>query len=901
EFTMSILKKWHRFSYSSINDVCMRIEKIKALWGPNYWSIKKHHLIVMLLDLEDLEERPTNTIPGFHERIKKLIPSLYNHRCSEGVPGGFFKRVEDGTWMGHVIEHMALEIQSLAGMSVGFGQTRSADRKGVYHVVFSYEVKEAGVYAAYAAVRIAEALIEGKEYDLNEDINRLKGIRDQKKLGPSTNSIVQAAINRGIPAVRLDQDSYVQLGYGSALRSIEASIASTTSLIGVELAGDKHRTKSILSDSFVPVPEGVIITDVEKLQDAVQEIGFPIVVKPLDGNQGKGATTNITTIECARDAFHRAQEISRKVIVERFITGRDFRALVINYKFVAAAMRTPAAVVGDGQHTIRELIDRVNEDPRRGNGHCNILTKIHVDQDTREILSKNQITLDAILPEGQELWLKSTANLSTGGTSEDVTDMVHPSNVSLFERIARIMNLDICGIDVMTTDISLPLLQTNGAVIEVNAAPGLRMHLEPTSGKPRNVAEPIIDMLFPNGSTGRIPLVAVTGTNGKTTTTRLIANMAQQMGHNTGFTTTDGIYINKELIYKGDCSGPASAQVVLRDPSIEFAVLECARGGILRSGLGFDRCHCAVVTNVAEDHLGMDGIDTVEKLARVKSVVPETASKDGYAVLNADDDLVYAMKDQVVSKVALFSLYPDNIRIQRHCDSGGIAAVFEEGYIIIREGNRMMVIDEVENIPITYGGKARFNVANVMAATLAAYLSKISLPAIRSTLRNFRTTPEQAPGRMNEFNFGDFTMMVDYAHNAHGLKAMGEFVKAMPATKKVAVIAGVGDRRNQDIIAVAEEAARTFDEIVIRMDKDLRGRTELELGSLLRSGIHRAAPDKKVTYFSDEMDAIDHVVRTAETNSFTVIFVENIAGVCNRLQQHLNDYKMLHQNIKSAV
>lgn len=879
----------------------MRIENIKALWGPNYWSIKKHNLIVMLLNLEDLEERPTNTIPGFYERLTELIPSLYNHRCSEGVPGGFFMRVKDGTWMGHVVEHMALEIQSLAGMSVGFGQTRSADKPGHYHVVFSYEVKDAGIYAARAAVRIAEALIKGEPYNLEEDIKELKNIRDHQKLGPSTNSIVQEAVNRGIPAIRLDDEAYVQLGYGAALKSIEASIASTTSIIGVELAGDKHRTKAILTDAFVPVPEGVIITDVEKLEEAIEEVGYPIVVKPLDGNQGKGATTNIQTIECARDAFVRAKEISRKIIVERFITGRDFRALVINHKFVAAAMRTPAAVIGDGVHTIQELIDSVNKDPRRGNGHCNVLTKIKVDKDTQEILAKDKLTLESVLPEGKEFWLKTTANLSTGGTSEDVTDKVHASNVSLFERIARIMNLDICGIDVMAPDLSVPIRQNGGAVIEVNAAPGLRMHLEPTIGKQRNVAAPIIDMLFPGGGNGRIPLVAVTGTNGKTTTTRLISHMAQQGGFNTGFTTTDGIYINKELIYKGDCSGPASAQVLLRDPSIEFAVLECARGGILRSGLGFDRCHCAVVTNVASDHLGQDGIDTVEKLAKVKSVVPETVMPDGYVVLNADDDLVYAMRERVDANVALFSVHADNVRIQRHCDAGGMAAVFEDGYIIIREGNKMMVIDEVQNIPITYGGTAKFNVSNVLAATLAAYVSKISLPAIRSTLRNFRSSPELTPGRMNEFSFGNFTIMVDYAHNPHGLRAFGEFVKAWPATKRVGVITGVGDRRNEDIIELAEEAARIFDEIVIRLDKDLRGRSEIEIGSLLRSGIQKVAQDKKLAYFSNEMDAIDHVVHTAEPNSFTAIFVDNVVAVCNRLQQHLEHYHKAHQQVKEAV
>jgi cyanophycin synthetase len=444
-------------------------------------------------------------------------------------------------------------------------------------------------------------------------------------------------------------------------------------------------------------------------------------------------------------------------------------------------------------------------------------------------------------------------------------------------------------------------MENGGAVIEVNAAPGLRMHLQPTSGTPRNVAAPIIDMLFPNNNTGRIPIIAVTGTNGKTTTTRLLAEMARQAGHQTGYTTTDGIYLNGELLYKGDCSGPASAQVILRDPAVEFAVLECARGGILRSGLGFDQCDCAVVTNVAEDHLGLDGIDTIDKLARVKSVVPETVKPDGYAVLNADDDRVYAMREKGQSKVALFSLYPDNIRIQQHCEKGGIAAVCEEGYIIIYEGRKMLVVDEVANVPITYKGKARFNIANVLAAALAAYTTGIELGHIRNALRQFKNSVTHTPGRMNEFNFSDFTLMVDYAHNAHGLRAFGEFVKALPASKTVGVIAGIGDRRAEDIVALAEVAAAIFDEIVIRMDDDLRGRTELELRSLLKGGIQKIAPEKKVVYVANELEAVDYVVHTATLQSFTAIFADNVRAVCDRVQQHIQQHQNQQQLFQKAI
>lgn len=558
----------------------MKVLKIKTLNGPNYWSIRKQQLIEMVLDLEELEDKPTNLIPGFSQRLEAALPSLYKHQCSEGVPGGLFLRVKDGTWMGHVIEHIALELQTLAGMDVGFGRTRGNGVHGQYHVVFAYQVKQAGLFAAEAAVRLAAALVEASPYEVAADVETLRQLGEQYSLGPSTWSVVAEAKRRGIPVTRLDDGALVQLGYGKHARRIEATLSSQTNIISVEMAGNKDRTKRILEDAFVPVPRGVVINSLAELEPAIENIGYPLVIKPLDGNQGKGATTDIQGLPDAMEAFARAQAISDEVIVEQFIRGRDFRALVVNYKLVAVAMRTPAAVTGDGVHTITELVEQVNADPRRGNGHCKVLSRIHLDTSSLELLRKQNLSPACILPEGMELWLKTTANLSTGGTATDVTDEVHPDNILLFERIARNIGLDICGIDVMAPDLFTPVVLNGGAVIEVNAAPGLRMHLEPTSGRPRNVAEPIVDMLFPNGGDGRIPIIAVTGTNGKTTTTRLLSQMVRQGGYQTGMTTTDGIYINNRLVYKGDCSGPASAQLILRDPSIEFAVLETARGGV---------------------------------------------------------------------------------------------------------------------------------------------------------------------------------------------------------------------------------------------------------------------------------------------------------------------------------
>lgn len=854
--------------------------------GPNYWSVKRHKLIVMLLDLEELEDRPTNLIDGFLERMQALMPSLYEHRCSEGVAGGFFSRVKDGTWMGHVIEHIALELQTLAGMDTGFGRTRESDKRGVYHVVFSYYEAKAGIYTAKAAVRIAEALIAGEEYDLQKDIQELREIREDERLGPSTGSIVDEAIKRKIPYIRLNRHSLVQLGYGKNQKRVQATVASTTSSIAVEIACDKEETKNLLEAAEIPVPRGRIIYDEEDMQAAIDKIGYPIVLKPVNGNHGKGATTNIRTWDDAIVALAAAKKYGRAVICEKFITGRDFRLLVINYKFVAAALRTPAAVIGDGKHTIQELIDIVNQDPRRGYGHEKVLTSIKVDDFTMDILNKKEYTLDTVLADKEELWLKPTANLSTGGTATDVTDFVHPTNVFMAERIARIIGLDICGIDIMAPDLSVPITENGGAILEVNAAPGFRMHLDPTEGLPRNVAEPVIDMLYPPGTSARIPIIAISGTNGKTTTTRLIAHIVKQMGHKVGYTTTDGVYIQNQLMVKGDCTGPVSAEFVLKDPTVDFAVLECARGGLLRAGLGFHNCDVAVVTNVAADHLGLQGIDTIEKLARVKGVVPQTVFPEGYAILNADDDLVYAMRDGLDCKVALFSLHEDNPRIKEHCAKGGLAAVYEHGYVTILKGGWKIRVEKVTNIPITFSGKAEFNISNVLGATLAAYVRDFKTEDIRLALQTFVPSPAMTPGRMNMFNFKNFTVMLDYAHNTHGIQAIGKYVQSVDAPLKVGIVAGVGDRRDEDIISLGEESAKIFDEIIIRQDKNLRGRTEEEMIELMTRGIKNIDPLKKITLFRKESEAIDHAIATAQKDSFIVVISDVVPDALDQVKRY---------------
>lgn len=864
----------------------MRILEIKVLRGPNYWSVRRSKLIQMKLDLEDMEQRPTNKITGFRERLEVLFPSMIEHRCSVGQRGGFFQRVDEGTWMGHVIEHIALELQTLAGMNCGFGRTRGTGVEGEYFVVFAYMEEDAGVYTAKASVRIAQALIDGEKYNLEEDIQKLREIREETRLGPSTGCIVEEAAKRGIPYIRLNKHSLVQLGYGVHQKRIRATIASTTGNIAVDIACDKEETKLLLEAAEIPVPRGVVIRTEVGLREAIDKFGYPLVIKPIDGNHGKGNTTNITTWEQAIKAFEAAKVYSRSVIVERFIVGFDFRILVINYKFICAALRTPASVIGDGEHTIQWLVDETNKDPRRGFGHEKVLTQITIDQFTQKMLDEKGYTLETIPPKGELVLLKPTANLSTGGTSTDVTDLVHPDNIFMCERIAKIIGLDICGIDIMAQDLQQPISQNGGAVLEVNAAPGFRMHIEPAEGLPRNVAEPVVDMLFPRGGNGRIPIIAITGTNGKTTTTRITAHIMKSAGRKVGFTTSDGVYINNQLMMKGDCTGPLSAQFVLKDPTVDFAVLECARGGILKSGLAFRYCDVSIVTNVAADHIGLGGINTIEQMAKLKAVVPETTRKDGYAILNADDDLTFGMAHGLDCHIALFSMDENNPRIQSHCQDGGLATVYENGYISLLKGTWKIRIVSVREVPVTFEGKAMHNIANCLPAVLAAYIFKdVSIAEIKQALKTFVPGDALTPGRLNFFPFKNFTFLADFAHNPHGLELLGDFVSKLDYPLKVGVISGTGDRRNEDIIALGEISAKYFDEIIIRCDKNLRGRTAEEIIGLLEEGIKNVNPNIPTMSIANENQALDYIYENYKPGALYTVMCDVVAGAIDKIKQ----------------
>ncbi len=868
----------------------MKILKTLTLRGPNYWSVRRNKLIVMRLDLEDLAEKPSNEIPGFYQGLIGVLPSLVEHFCSPGHRGGFLERVQEGTYMGHIIEHIALELQEMVGMTAGFGRTRETATPGVYNVVYEYVEEQAGRYAGRAAVRLCQSIVDTGTYpqeELERDLTDLKDLQANAALGPSTETIVTEADARKIPWMLLSARAMVQLGYGIYQQRIQATLSSHSGILGVELACDKEGTKTMLQEAGIPVPRGTTIQYFEDLQDAITDVGgYPIVIKPLDGNHGRGITIDITNWEQAIAAYDLAteQSKSRSIIIERYYQGSDHRVLVVNGKLVAVAERIPAHVVGDGRSSIEELIEITNQDPNRGDGHDNVLTKIVVNKTALDVLDRQGYQLSSVLTSGETAYLRATANLSTGGIAVDRTDDIHPENVWLMERVAKVIGLDIAGIDVVTSDISQPLRETNGVIVEVNAAPGFRMHVSPSRGLSRNVAAPVLDMLFPPGTPSRIPIVAVTGTNGKTTTTRLIAHIYRQTGKTVGFTTTDAIYINEFLVEKGDNTGPQSAGVILRDPTVEVAVLETARGGILRSGLAFDSCDVGVVLNVAADHLGLGDINTIEQMAKVKSVIAEVVSPQGYAVLNADDPLVAAMADNVKGKVAYFAMNPDNPIIKSHIRREGMAAVYENGYLSIMEGKWTLRIEQATQIPMTMGGMAPFMIANALAACLAAFVNGVDIEEIRQGVRTFKTSSEQTPGRMNLFNLDSYHVLVDYAHNPAGYEAVGGFVRNWQG-QRLGVVGGPGDRRDEDLIELGEIAARIFDRIIIKEDDDKRGRDQGEVADLILKGVVQTNPNVQVETMLQETEALETALNQVERGGLVVIFPESVGKAIEQIQK----------------
>ncbi len=869
----------------------LEVRKTTVYRGPNIWA--RMPAIHYVLDLGELEERPSNKIPGFYEHLTELMPSLYDHRCSVGRPGGFLQRMREGTWMGHVLEHVALEIQNLAGADVGRGKTRSTSEKGVYNVIFQYDQEDVGLAAGKMALRLLNNLIYGEpdDFDYQAELEQVILLAERLAYGPSTGAIVQEAQRRGIPVLRLDpRRSLVQLGHGKYQKRIWATVTSRTANIAVDIASNKELTNRLLLEVGIPVPKSSVVRNVDDAVRAATRIGYPGVIKPLDGNHGRGVFVNLADDAEVREFFDNAYRESRSgsIVVESFITGRDYRILVVNNEVVAVSERVPAHVTGDGTSTIAELIERENQDPRRGVGHEKILTRIVVDSQTMEVLERDGRTLDDVPPDGEFIQLKLTGNMSTGGTAIDRTDEIHPDNVEIARQAAMVVGLDIAGIDFITTDIAESVRQTGGAICEVNAGPGFRMHTNPTEGHQRHVGRAVVDMLFERGKPSRVPMIAVTGTNGKTTTSRMIAHIMKTAGYKVGLTTTDGIYIDGTQILSGDMSGPGSARMVLKNPAIDYAVLETARGGILRSGLGYDRCNIAVVTNVASDHLGLRGVNTLAELAQVKAVVPQSVLRDGASVLNADNEWTVQMARTARGEIIFFSMDEENPVIQDHIREKGKAVVLRQSrygeMITIVENRRETSLVLASQIPATFDGRARVNIANALAATAAAVADDIQLDHIRQALRTFSSSFFQTPGRFNMLDLGGQQVVIDYCHNVAGLESIGDFVKRMNAERTVGVISIPGDRSDDDMEQFGTLAGTVFDRIIIREDDNRRGRAEGEIAGRLRdAAIAGGFDERNLEVVLDEMEAVRRAVDTSDRNELLVLLVDKPVKVWEML------------------
>ncbi len=867
----------------------MKILDTRVYRGPNLYALRK--VIRLRVDLGELEDYPTAKLPGFVDGLLAAIPSLREHTCSYGEPGGFVRRMteEEGTWLGHVLEHVALELQCLAGTPVSYGKTRSHDLpRGQYHVIFSYEEEAVGLEAAEVGLRLIRSLLPPEReahlpgpYDFKTDLEDLVRLAQRRAFGPSTASLVRAAEERDMPWIRLNERSLVQLGHGKYQRRIQATVTSETRHTAVEIASDKRLTNQILSDLGLPVPRQERVRGPNDAVEAAERIGYPVVVKPLDGNHGKGVSINLTTPEQVRTAFEQAYEFSSVVIVETFQVGNDYRILVVEGKVVAAAQRVPGHVVGDGKHTLAELVEIVNQDPRRGIGHEKVLTRLELDHQALRLIEAEGLTPESVIPDGKVFYLRSTGNLSTGGTSVDVTDAIHYDNRIMAQRAVKAIGLDVGGVDFISPDITRSHKEVGGAIVEINAAPGFRMHTAPTEGKPRDVAGPVLDMLFPKGTPYRIPIAAITGTNGKTTTTRMVGHILKLSGCTVGMTTSDGVYIDGELTVSGDMTGPWASHLVLRDPSVDAAVLETARGGIVRAGLGWRKCKVGAVLNVAADHLGMGGVKDLDELAEVKRVVVEVAQE--WCVLNADDERVAAMAAHSPGKPVYVTMRRENELVRRHIRDKGRAVALEEGLngrmIVLYEGEEQIPLLWARQIPATVEGHAIHNIQNAMFATAIAHAMGVSLENIRQGLRTFTTDFFQTPGRMNFYNELPFRVLLDYAHNAHGMTAMAQTIRGLTVNgRRIGVLAAPGDRRDDDIRDLARTAAPAFDFILLREDDRLRGRKPGETGELLRQGLLAAGfpADRIAGGIYAEEQAVQSALETAQPGDLLVIFGDDL-------------------------
>ncbi len=886
----------------------LAITETSVYRGANVWSYDRAiHLVV---DLGSLEEFPTNTLPGFTDHLMTMLPGLREHSCSRGRRGGFVERLHEGTWLGHVAEHCALALQQVVGHDVRRGKTRAVKgTTGVYNVVYGYDDEQVGLAAGRLAARLVNHLVEADpELDWDTELESFIRRAQRTAFGPSTQAVLDEAMSRDIPWIRLNQHSLVQLGQGVHAKRIRATMTSETSAIAVDIASDKDLTTRLLGAAGLPVPKQESVRTADQAARVAVRIGFPVVVKPLDGNHGRGVCLDLQDEAGVREAFEVAVAQSRGgvVVVESMVVGKDYRCLIIDGRVAAIAERVPASVTGDGISTVEHLVDTANADPRRGVGHEKVLTRITVDAAAEALVGEQGFAMTDVPPEGQVVKLALTGNMSTGGISIDRTLEAHPENAEIAEEAARMIGLDIAGIDFICPDITEPVRETGGAICEVNAAPGFRMHTHPTIGEPQFIAKPVVDMLFPPGTPSRIPIVAVTGTNGKTTTARMISHIFKGMGHKVGMTSTDGVVIDERLLIRADASGPRSARMVLQNPRVDLAVFEVARGGILREGLGYERNDVAVVLNVAPDHLGLRGIDTVEQLADVKAVLVEAVPRDGHAVLNADDPLVRAMRRRCSGQVVWISMEEPGTEtrdmIDAHCRRGGKALVLnpsERGeMIVVKHGPREMQLAWTHLLPATFAGRARMNVQNALAAAAAAFSSGAPLHDIRQGLRTFSTNYYLSPGRLNEVEVNGVNVVVDYCHNAPGMRMLGDFVDrmgdsmesshALARPSRIGVVATAGDRRDEDMRELGAIAARHFDVVVVREDSQLRGRERGYVADLVTEGVRTAMDEgarcKQVEVVLDEIEAVRHAMSRANAGDLLVLCVDQHPAVMSELE-----------------
>lgn len=862
----------------------MNIQQIRTIYGPNVFS--HNPVLIMRLDLEDLTGKESCEIPHFVDRLIQELPGLQEHHCGLGRRGGFVERLRGGTWFGHIVEHVCLELTDRAEISVNRGKTVQAIPPAVFDVAVEFRSERGMRRLLEVAVEYVQSIVDAKPYPLDDRIAEVRDLVERYDLGPSTKAIVDAAAARGIPWVRLNDDSLLQLGYGKHRQHIQAAMSSRTGAIAVDTASDKALTKKLLERAAVPTPSGRVVETADDAVRASEEIGGPVVVKPLDGNQGKGVSMNLRTPQDVRDAFGKAAEFSRRVVVEELLAGRDYRVLVVDGRMVAASERVPARLAGDGTHSVRELIDLANADPRRGSGHSKPMSKIRVDPVLIDCVRKQGFELDDVPLAGTEVQLRHNANLSTGGSAIDVTDAPHPSMKLICERAARAIGLDICGVDLVVPDIAQPY--KTGGVVEVNAAPGIRMHHYPSQGTPRDAAGAIVNMLYPSGD-GRIPIVSITGTNGKTTVTRLIAHILAGYGACVGMTTTDGIWIDGEQIAAGDTTGPRSAASVLSDPSVDIAVLETARGGIARNGLGYDWSDVGVMTNIGADHIGQDGIRDVEDILRIKALVAERVREGGALVLNADDPLLIGVPQlrkvaRIPKRIVWFAFGADNPILAEARSQGGTVYFVENGWILEARAQNVRRIIDPASVSITFGGVARFQTANLMAAVAACRAMGTGVAQIRAALHSFDAAQDN-PSRANLFAVNGGHFLFDYGHNTAAISAICETAANWPSGTLTAVLSIPGDRADHIIEEAGRAAARGFDRIILREEKDLRGRRPGEVSSILQNAIRNEDSSVEVEVMGTEEEAVSAALSRMNPGDLVVAFCDDCGAVRASLER----------------